>query len=264
MLALPLSVLVWLPLAAGVVGLLLPARWARWLVLLAALCDLGFVIALLVDFPTHGAGLHYVTDDKWIPAIGIRYHLGVSGLNLFLIALTAVLWVPATFVAALREWDRPRLFFFNLALAETAVLGAFVAQDLVRFVAFFDRMLVPFYFLIGAWGGPRRVEATTKFVIYTLVGSLLMLAGAIALGVIATPSHGKISFEMAVLAHRHLATGTQEWLFLLFAAAFLVEMPFFPFPGLMPDTDWATPLSVLGKKGIFTKNTSANTKKNNY
>ena len=101
MLALPLSVLVWLPLAAGVVGLLLPARWARWLVLLATLCVLGFVIALLVDFPTHGAALHYVTDDKWIPSLGIRYHLGVSGLNVFLIALTAVLWVPATFVAAL-------------------------------------------------------------------------------------------------------------------------------------------------------------------
>src|SRR5947209_506773 len=254
MLALPLSVLVWLPLAAGLVGLLLPARWARWLVLLAALCDLGFVVALLVDFPTHGAGLHYVTDDKWIPAIGIRYHLGVSGLNLFLIALTAVLWVPATFVAALREWDRPLLFFLSLALAETAVLGGFVAQDLILFVAFFDLMLVPFYFLIGTWGGARRVEATTKFVIYTLVGSLLMLAGAVALGVIATPRGGHISFELATLARRHLSTGTQEWIFLTFAAAFLVKMPLFPFHGWMPDTYRATPIPVLAVfSGVLSK-----------
>src|SRR5437588_559809 len=254
MLALPLSVLVWLPLAAGFVGLLLPARWARWVVLLATLCVLGFVIALLVDFPTHGSGLHYVTDDRWIPALGIRYHLGVNGLNLFLITLTAVLWVPATFMAALREWDRPRLFFFNLALAETAVLGAFAAQDLILFVAFFDLMLVPFYFLIGTWGGARRVEATTKFVIYTLVGSLLMLAGAIALGEIATPPGGHISFELATLAHRHVSTGTQEWIFLTFAAAFLVKMPLFPFHGWMPDTYRATPIPVLAVfSGVLSK-----------
>ena len=134
------------------------------------------------------------------PELGIRYSLGVDGLNLFLIALTAVAWVPARSVRRSREQDRPRLFFFNLALAETAVLGAFCAQDLALFVVFFDLMLVPFYFLIGGWGAGDRVRATTKFVIYTLVGSLLMLAGAVALGVLATPDGGQISFSLADLS----------------------------------------------------------------
>ena len=105
-----------------------------------------------------------------------------------MLALTAVAWVPCTLVACFGDQDRPRLFFFHLALAETAVLGAFMAQDLALFIVFFDLMLVPFYFLIGGWGTGDRVRATTKFVIYTLAGSLLMLAGAIALGVLATPA----------------------------------------------------------------------------
>jgi NADH-quinone oxidoreductase subunit M len=145
----------------------------------------------------------------------------------------------------LREWERPRLFYFQMALAETAVLGAFCAQDLILFVFFFDLMLVPVYFLIGAWGGRRRVPATMKLVIYTLVGSLLMLAGAVALGVLSTPEGGHVSFSLADLAHRTVGTGTQEWIFLLFAAAFLVKAPAFPFHGWMPDAYRAAPIPVL-------------------
>ena len=119
---------------------------------------LGYAIALIADFDRGADGLQYVTDDDWISELGIRYQLGVDGLNLFLVALTALLWVPATIWAALRETDRPKLFFFHMALAETAVLGAFMAQDLALFVVFFDLMLVPFYFLIGGWGEGDRVR----------------------------------------------------------------------------------------------------------
>ena len=140
-----------------------------------------------------------MTNDSWIPELGIRYQLGIDGLNLFLVALTAVAWVPCTLVACFGDRDRPRLFFFHLALAETAVLGAFMAQDLALFVVFFDLMLVPFYFLIGGWGSGDRVRATTKFVIYTLVGSLLMLAGAVALGRAVHPARR----ARLVLARRH-------------------------------------------------------------
>src|SRR5205823_1798749 len=110
---------------------------------------------------------------------------------------------------------------------------------------FFDLMLVPFYFLIGAWGGRRRVPATMKLVIYTLAGSLLMLVGAVALGVLSTPDGGQISFSFADLAHRTVGKGTQEWIFLLFAAAFLVKAPAFPFHGWMPDAYRAAPIPVL-------------------
>ena len=120
---------------------------------------------------------------------------------------------------------------FHMALAETAVLGAFAAQDLALFVVFFDLMLVPFYFLIGGWGAGDRVRATTKFTIYTLVGSLLMLAGAVALGVLSAPD-GDVSFSFAVLEERTLGEGTQQWIFLLFAAGVPGEGAAVPVPRL--------------------------------
>src|SRR5215210_2430449 len=179
-----LSIVLFLPLATGLIGAFLPGRLARWAVLAGTVAVLAYWIAMVWDFPTSGGGLQYVTQDKWIDELGISYALGVDGLNLFLIGLTAVLWTAATLAACFREWDRPRLFYFHLALA----------------VVFFDLMLVPFYFLIGAWGEYRRVYATTKLVIYTLAGSLLMLAGAVALGVLsASDSGGSISFLFADL-----------------------------------------------------------------
>jgi NADH-quinone oxidoreductase subunit M len=249
-----LSIVIFLPLAAGLLAACLPAGSGRWLVLAATIAVLGLTIAMIADFPRSSGALHYVTDDDWISELGIRYKLGVDGLNLFLIALTAVAWVPATLVSCFEQRDRPRLYFFNLALAETAVLGAFMAQDLALFVIFFDLMLVPFYFLIGGWGSGARVQATMKFVIYTLVGSLLMLAGAVALGVLSTPDGGSISFSLAELQRRTLSGGTQEWIFLLFAAAFLVKAPLFPLHGWLPDTYRATPLPVLALlSGVLSK-----------
>jgi NADH-quinone oxidoreductase subunit M len=249
-----LSIVLFLPLAAGLVGALVPGRAARWLVLASTVGVLAYVVAILADFESGSAGLQYVTDDEWIPELGVRYQLGIDGLNLFMIALTAIAWVPCTLVACFREPDRPKLFFFNLALAETAVLGAFLAQDLALFIVFFDLMLVPFYFLIGGWGSGDRVRATTKFVIYTLSGSLLMLAGAVALGVLATPDGGQISFSIATIQARGVGTGTQEWIFLLFALAFLVKAPLFPLHGWIPETYRSTPIVVLALlSGVLSK-----------
>ncbi len=249
-----LSIPLFLPLATGLLGAFLPARVARWAVVAGSVAVLVWLVVLLAGFDRSSGGLQYVTDDQWIPELGIRYSLGVDGLNLFLLLLTAAAWVPCAVVSAFREQERPRLYFFNLALAETAVLGAFMAQDLALFVVFFDLMLVPFYFLIGGWGTGDRVRATTKFVIYTLVGSLLMLAGAVALGVLSTPEGGSISFALADLKARTLGEGTQQWIFLLFAAAFLVKAPLFPLHGWVPDTYRSTPLPVLALlSGVLSK-----------
>ncbi len=252
-----LTIVVFLPLAAALVAAALPARIGRWVVLAAMVGVLGHAIALIADFDREAAGLQYATDDNWISELGIRYQLGVDGLNLFLIAMTALLWVGATLWAALRTEERPRLYLFHLALGETAVLGALCAQDLALFVVFFDLMLVPFYFLIGGWGAGDRVRATTKFVIYTLVGSLLMLAGAIALGVLSA-GDGEVSFSLAFLEANPVGEGTQQWIFLLFAAAFLVKAPLFPFHGWVVDTYRATPIpvlvllsAVLSKVGVY-------------
>jgi NADH-quinone oxidoreductase subunit M len=249
-----LSIVLFLPLFTGLLGAVLPRGLARWAALAGTVAVLAYVIAMLFDFES-GGGLQYVTDDEWISELGVRYSLGVDGINLFMIALTAVAWVPCTLVAALApEQDRPRLFFFNLSLAETAVLGAFMAQDLALFIVFFDLMLVPFYFLIGGWGTGDRVRATTKFVIYTLSGSLLMMAAAIALGVLATPDGGEISFSLAELQQRSVPEGSQHWIVLLFALAFFVKAPLFPLHGWVPDTYRATSIPVLALlSGVLSK-----------
>jgi NADH-quinone oxidoreductase subunit M len=249
----PLSILIWLPLACGVVGTLLsganeraPARVA----LLGSLAALGLSIGYIADYHA-GAGVQHVTDVVWIAALGIHYKLGVSGLNVFLVGLTTLLFAASILSLNVRKGalkpERPALFFFLFTLAESAVLGAFLAQDLALFVAFFDLMLIPFYFLIGMWGvGPDRVKATIKLVIYTLVGSLLMLAAAIATGVLASSQHGApITFVLSSLQALPLSSGSQEWIFLFFAAAFLVKMPAFPLHGWMPDGYRAMPIEVL-------------------
>jgi NADH-quinone oxidoreductase subunit M len=253
-----LTILVFLPLAAGLVAAFLPPRVGRWLVVAATVAVLAYAVAAVFDFDRDLARLQFVTNDNWISELGIRYHLGLDGLNLFLVVTTALLWVPSAIWGAVRVTERSRLFMFHLGLAETAVLGAFCAQDLALFVVFFDLMLVPFYFLIGSWGEGDRVRATTKFVIFTLVGSLLMLAGAVALGVLSTPDGGSISFGLLILQHRTLGTGTQEWIFLLFAIAFVVKAPLFPFHGWVVDTYRATPTpvlvllsAVLSKVGVY-------------
>jgi NADH-quinone oxidoreductase subunit M len=253
-----LSIVLFLPLAAGLIGAVLPRGLTRWSVLAGTVAVLAYAIVMLADFDSGARGLQYVTDDEWIAELGVRYQLGIDGLNLFMVVLTALAWVPCTLVAAFRTHDRPKLFFFNLALGETAVLGAFMAQDLALFLVFFDLMLVPFYFMIGGWGTGDRVRATTIFVIYTLAGSLLMLAAAVALGVLATPDGGEISFSLAELERRSVSEGTQQWIVPLFALAFFVKAPLFPLHGWVPETYRASPIvtiallsAVLSKVGVY-------------
>jgi NADH-quinone oxidoreductase subunit M len=244
-----LSIMLWLPAATGVVALLLPGRAARWAWLLGTLLVLAYAITLLADYDRAAGGLQYVTDEIWIASLGIHYALAASGLNLVLLATTALAFTVA---AAWYTWDdsveRPGLMALLMGLAQTAVMGAFMAQDLALFVIFFDLMLVPFYFLVVIWGGPDRRQAVLKLFIYTLVGSLLMLVGAIVTGVLAADG-GTPSFLLSDLADNPLATGPQAWIFLAFALAFLIKMPVFPFHGWMPDGYRQMPIGVLA---VFT------------
>jgi NADH-quinone oxidoreductase subunit M len=247
--SLPLSIPLWLPAAAAFLGLFLPGVASRALTILGALGTFAWTIWAIADFDRAARGLQDVTDQMWIKQLGIHYKLGIDGLNLFLIALAAFIFLVCLVWAAMKEWDHsPQLFFF-LGLAESAVLGALMAQDLALFVLFFDLMLLPFLFLAGIWGPPAtRVAAITKLFIYTLVGSLLMLAAAIATGVLVAQQTGNdLSFAFSDLtrAAAILPKGSQEWIFLCFAAAFLVKMPAFPFHGWMPDGYRNMPLPVL-------------------
>jgi NADH-quinone oxidoreductase subunit M len=245
--SLPLSIPLWLPAAAAFLGLFLPGVASRVLTIAGALGTFAWTIWAIVDFERGAKGLQDVTDTMWIKPLGIHYKLGIDGLNLFLIALAAFIFLVCLVWAALREWEHASQFFFFLGLAESAVLGALMAQDLALFVLFFDLMLLPFLFLGGIWGPPAtRVAAITKLFIYTLVGSLLMLAAAIATGVLVSQQTGNdLSFAFSDLAASPLGKGSQEWIFLCFAAAFLVKMPAFPFHAWMPDGYRNMPLPVL-------------------
>ncbi len=250
-----LSILIWLPLAIAVLAGQLPARITGRLAAVGSLVTLGIAISFLARFKLSHSGLQFVTDRVWISALGIHYKLGLDGLNVSLVVLGCLLFSASIIWAAFREWEKPRLFYFHLGLAQSGVLGALCSQDLALFVAFFDLMLIPFYFLIGMWGTGERVRATTKLVVYTLVGSFFMLAGAIATGALASSQHGTpLTFALSSLQHLPLSHGSQEWIFLAFAAAFLVKMPLIPFHGWLADGYKSMPIPAVAVfSGILSK-----------
>jgi NADH-quinone oxidoreductase subunit M len=242
-----LSILIWLPLAISLlVSFLVPRRLVGWVTVAGSVITLAVAIDFLARFKLGHAGLQFKTDTIWIASLGIHYKLGLDGLNVALIVLTCVLFTASLVWSALREWERPRQFYFYLGLAESAVLGAFCAQDLALFVAFFDLMLIPFYFLTGIWGSGDRVRATTKLVVYTLVGSFFMLAAAIATGVLAASQHGThLDFALSALQQLHLSHASQEWIFLCFALAFVIKMPLVPFHGWLADGYKSMPIPAV-------------------
>jgi NADH-quinone oxidoreductase subunit M len=263
-----IQTILWMPLAAGLLACAMPRRLVPVVPLLGGVLQLGVVIVTISRFDP-ALGLQHTVDESWIPDLGVRYQLGVDGISLFLIALTVITWLAVSAWDTIRTPERPRTWFLMLGLAETAVLGAFLAQDLILFVLFFDLMLIPFYFLFGSWGtesagpGPggegtvTPSRAVIKMIVYTLVGSLLMLVGAIATGILAADG-GELSFSMAELRADPLGQGSQDWIFWFFAAAFLVKMPAFPLHGWMPDAYRIAPLpalavfsAVLSKVGAY-------------
>ncbi|MBV8989051.1 MAG: NADH-quinone oxidoreductase subunit M, partial [Solirubrobacterales bacterium] len=250
-----LSILIWLPLAISLVASQLPRPIVGRTVAVGSLVTLGVAISFVARFKSGHLGLQFVTDEVWISALGIHYKLGLDGLNVALVLVATIVFSASLVWASFRDWDRPGIFYFHFGLAESAVLGAFCAQDLALFVAFFDLMLIPFYFLIGVWGTGERVRATTKLVIYTLVGSFFMLAAAIATGVIASSEHNTpLTFAISSLQHLPLSKSSQEWIFLSFAVAFLVKMPLVPFHGWLRDGYRAMPIPAVAVfSGILSK-----------
>ena len=266
-----LTIITLLPLA-GAIALLLIGRGAKpnearlkWTALLFSLATFLVSLALPIGF-SKDAGLQFQTNVEWINAfnLGVRYHVAVDGLSLWLVILTTFL-VP---LALLSSWNsihkRPREFLVSMLALETGMLGVFVAMDMFLFYLFWEVMLVPMYFLIGVWGGERRIYAAVKFVIYTVVGSLLMLAGIIALYYLHGSATLNYTFDITAITsdvRTHaliLDPTTQGWLFWAFALAFLIKVPLFPFHTWLPDAHVEAPTAgsvllagVLLKMGTY-------------
>jgi NADH-quinone oxidoreductase subunit M len=255
-----LSLLVFLP-ALGALGLLLiPRRQAAALfkaalgVSLLAFCQSLWV---LYRFDGDSASMQLVERLRWIPAYGIEYAVGIDGLSLFLVLLTALL-VPIALLASWTVHERVKEYLFFMLLLETGMLGALVALDLFLFYVFWEVMLVPMYFLIGVWGGERRIYAAVKFVIYTMAGSLLMLVGIIFLATRNFQVTQSLTFDLLRIANLNLPYHEQVWLFLAFALSFAIKVPLFPLHTWLPDAHVEAPTAgsvilagVLLKMGTY-------------
>jgi NADH-quinone oxidoreductase subunit M len=197
-------------------------------------------LKLFIGFETN-AEMQFVKQVPWLPSFGISYKVGIDGMSLFLVLLVTFLMplsVLSTFSAIT---ERVKEFYICMLLLETAMIGAFVALDLFLFYVFWELMLIPMYFLIGMWGGERRIYATIKFFIFTMVGSLLMLVGILVLVFAHKNQMGELTFELSRLYAVHLSEGTQWLLFLAFALSFAIKVPMFPFHTWLPDAHVEAP-----------------------
>jgi len=236
-----LTVIILLPLAGMVACALLPkerASSARWVALGVTAVDLVLTLVLLGSFDT-GAGMQFVEKHAWVPSVGIQYFLGIDGISLSMLVLSALLSVLAV-VASWNVEKKPSTYFAMLLLLEVGMNGVFLALDFVLFYVFWELVLVPMYFLIATWGGPRREYAALKFFLYTLFGSVFMLVGIIALYL--HPAGG--TFDMTALVGAGLPATFQWWVFAAFFLGFAVKVPIFPFHTWLPDAHVEAPTAA--------------------
>lgn len=248
-----LSIITLLPLLGGIALLFFPneQRGAiRWTALLIAGADLvlAFILMLLYAASNLNATFlgtfHFREQLTWIPAVGINYSLGVDGISLVLTVLTTLLTTVC--IAASFSIDRKlKNYMAFMLLLECGIIGVFLSTNLFLFYIFWEVMLIPAYFLVGGWGGERRIYAAFKFVLFTSVGSLLMLAGIIAIGYYhQQATGGSYTLDLLTLLNSHLDSGVQFWLLLAFAAAFAVKTPLVPFHSWLPDAYSEAPAPV--------------------
>jgi NADH-quinone oxidoreductase subunit M len=220
------TVLIVLPLAAALLIWVLPLNdiSAGALALLAALAEVGLWIQMLARFDFGQGGLQFAQQRSWFSDLNVSYHVGVYGFSVWLIGLTVVAMAAAIAYGFWVGRDRLRAYMGLLLFLTGAVVGVFSAQDLLLFYAFFEAMMIPLYVLVGVWGGPGRLGATLKFVIYTMAGSLLMLAAIVVYGL------SKGTFDLV-----QIGQSSSNWIFLGFVAAFAIKAPLFPLHGWLPD-----------------------------
>src|SRR5262245_11122523 len=210
--------------------------------LVVTLATFALSVPLFLRFDDGFPDYQFEEFAYWLPGFGANYHVGIDGISLLLVLLTTFL----TPIALASAWhaieDRTKEFVITLLLLETGMLGVFVSLDLFLFYVFWEAMLIPMYFVIGVWGGPERIYAAIKFVLYTLVGSLLMLVAILALYFQQGAATGIYTFDLPMLARYVPVPGrTQDLMFLAFALAFAIKVPLFPFHTWLPDAHVEAP-----------------------
>jgi NADH-quinone oxidoreductase subunit M len=233
-----LSILIWLPIAVGVLILLLGDRnivAGRWLALLGSLATLLLAVPLWSGFDAASAALQFAEKLPWIPRFGAFYALGVDGISMPLVVLTAFMTVPVVIAGWSVIEKRPAQYFAAFLIMEGLMIGVFSASDALLFYFFWEAMLIPMFLIIGIWGGPRRIYATIKFFLYTFLGSVFMLAALIYMYV----KGG--DYSIAGLQGLPLSLIEQRWIFAAFFLAFAVKVPMWPVHTWLPDAHVEAP-----------------------
>src|SRR5881409_3059271 len=256
------SLVTFLPGAAGLALLFVPRRSVGVLrVASLAITLVTFVLSLPLYFGFAGdiSGYQFEENRPWMPTLGAAYHVGIDGISLLLVLLTTFL-MPLALASA---WgvieDRLKEFIATMLILETGMLGVFVSLDLFLFYVFWEAMLIPMYFIIGVWGGPNRIYAAVKFVLYTMVGSVLMLVAILALYSQHGLTTGTLTFDLPTVTRWVMPQGrAQTLMFLAFALAFAIKVPLFPFHTWLPDAHVEAPTAgsvilagVLLKMGTY-------------
>ncbi len=255
-----ISIITFLPLAGSFLLLFIPGEKKdlhRLIALLFSLITFSLSIVLFIHFDSSKAEPQMVEKSAWL-GYGINYHVGIDGLSLLLVLLSTFLF-PIAILSGWRYIDqRVKEYHIFLLFLETGIIGVFVSLNLFLFYVFWEVMLIPMYFLIGIWGGPRRIYATIKFVIFTMFGSLLMLVAIFTLYSFYYKATGVYSFEISDLTKLILLPKVQTWLFLAFALAFAIKVPLFPFHTWLPDAHVEAPTAgsvilaaILLKMGVY-------------
>ncbi len=256
-----LSIVLLTPLVGLALLLAIPSSklsTLRWCANVIALVDFLLCLPLLSSFDKGAPAFQFVERLPWIPTLGAEYHLGIDGFSLLLVTMTTLLG----FLAVLSSWNaiqhRAKEYYVHILLLQFATIGVFLALDFLLFFVFWELVLVPMYFLIAIWGGPRRIHAATKFIIYTLTGSVLMLLAGLLLYAEHTRQTGKVSFAISDLIQTTLPYGLEWWIFVGFFLGFAVKVPMFPFHTWLPDAHVEAPTAgsvllagVLLKMGTY-------------
>ncbi len=258
-----LTYLVFTPTVAALILLAIPARalqTLRYVTLAGALLTLAIAIWMTTGFRDDTAAFQMQVHLPWIPQLGITYHLGVDGISLWLLLLTALLTVLSV-MFSFTVTRRVKEYMVSLLVLETGMLGVFCALDLVLFYLFWELMLIPMYLLIGIWGGERRVYAAIKFFLYTFLGSALMLVAIIWLHIWVLQQTGAHTFNLLFIQNylaEHGFISAHMWLFAAFALAFAIKVPMFPFHTWLPDAHVEAPTAgsvilagILLKMGTY-------------
>jgi NADH-quinone oxidoreductase subunit M len=256
-----LTIVTFLPLLGVLIILYIPRVYQETIKVTALITSfVTFLVSLYLyfNFDPSLSVMQFEIIRNWIPALGINYHLGIDGISLFLVLLTTFLATLAIFSSWTSITEKVKGYMISMLILETGMIGVFVSLDLFLFYVFWEGMLIPMYFLIGIWGGPRKIYATFKFVLFTMFGSVLMLVAILVLYFLNHTYTGVYTFDLLQIYNLPVPLGAQFWLFLAFALAFAIKVPMFPFHTWLPDAHVEAPTAgsvllagVLLKMGTY-------------